>query len=874
MSIFSDWFQIGAIPLNSISGHYDPGLVALSYAVAVLASYVALDLVGRLRAEQNRKAKIYWLAGGAFTMGAGIWSMHFIGMLAFVMPMPMEFDFNWTAASLFMAILASGLALFILQKKNYSVIHLAAGGFIIGLAISTMHYMGMEGMKIHTNIHYLPSLFFLSVGIGIFAAEAALWLALESNKGSSKRQFNLKIISALVMGVAICGMHYTGMAAAIFTPNMSHVMTQENPTIQPNYLAFFIAGITALIISLALTASNYYKKMLLAVENEKEFLNAMLDNLEDGIIACDAHGRITVLNHALQKNINAMKEEMNSNDLLDHISLTTHDSKAINQDNFPLNLALNGERVHGIELIMRFQNEVTREVIVDGQTIVNSEGKNLGAVIVIHDVTELKRTEKLKNEFVSIVSHELRTPLTSIRGSLGLLVSGVMGKFPEKAEKLLDIANSNCERLLFLINDILDIEKIEAGKMDFKIKLVDINQIVRESIDANKMYADKFGISIQLIQTESPIQVNVDSGRLMQVLTNLISNACKFSPNGETVVVTVTLKNSVVNVSVSDHGPGIPLEFQSRIFQKFSQADSSATRGKGGTGLGLNISKTIIEKLGGTLAFLSRPNEGATFYFELPVYHEKPAFISDSITSGQDSKQRLLICEDDQDQSDYLKLLLESAGFTADVAETVAEAKELLAVHDYKAILLDLILPDQDGVAFIRELRAAERTTDLPIIVVSVIAQTGRSLLSGDAVSVVDWLDKPIDFNKLLTSINRIKRKNYTDKPQILHIEDNVDMQHVVGILLEKQAIVDTANTLQKAKEMLEEKNYDLVILDLVLPDGNGIEILPLLAKYRYPVLVFSNMQLNDDYAKYVSQALIKSNSSNDMLLNTITNLL
>lgn len=874
MNMFSDWFQLGAIPLNAISGQYDMGLVALSYAVAVLASYVALDLVGRLRAEKNRRAKMYWLVGGAFTMGAGIWSMHFIGMLAFVMPMPMEFDFSWTTASLFMAILASGFALFILQKKNYSTLHLVAGGFIIGLAISTMHYMGMEGMKIHTNIHYLPGLFFLSVAIGIFAAEAALWLALQSNTGSNKRQFNLKFISALVMGVAICGMHYTGMAAAVFTPNMSHVMTHEYPAIQPGYLAFFIAGIAALIISLALTASNYYKKMIIVVENEKEFLNAMLDNLDDGIIACDEHGQITVLNHTLQKNINAIKERLHVDELLDHISLSTTDLKTITQDNFPLNIALNGERVRSTELTMQFQNKVTRDVVVDGQTIINSDGKKLGAVIVIHDVTELKKTEKLKSEFVSIVSHELRTPLTSIRGSLGLLVSGVMGKFPEKAEKLLDIANSNCERLLFLINDILDIEKIEAGKMNFQLKRVDINQVIKESIEANKMYAEKFGVSIQLIQPESPVYVNVDSGRLMQVLTNLISNACKFSPKGETITVTVSLKKTMVNVCVSDHGPGIPQAFQSHIFQKFSQADSSATRGKGGTGLGLNISKTIIEKLGGTLAFSSLPNEGTTFYFDLPVSQEKPGSTHVDMTTTQDATRRLLVCEDDQDQSEYLKLLLESAGFVVDVAATVAEAKTLLATHDYKALLLDLILPDQDGIAFIRELRAAESTTDLPIIVVSVIAQTGRSLLSGDVVSVVDWLDKPIDFNKLLTSINRIKRKNYTDKPQILHIEDNVDMQHVVGVLLEKHAVVDTANTLQQAKEMLQEKSYDLVILDLLLPDGNGIEILPLLARYRSPVLVFSNMQLNDEYAKYVSQALIKSNSSNETLLNTILTLL
>lgn len=289
MTMGFSWFQLLPIPNNAMSGTYSIKLVVLSYVIAVLASYVALDLVGRLRAEKNPKAKLYWLFGGAFAMGAGIWSMHFIGMLAFIMPMPMVYSLSWTSLSLLVAILASGLALYILRDPGRQVIDLMMGGILIGLGIATMHYMGMEGMTNYVSIHYLPGLFSMSIGIAIFAAEAALWLALRSNQGSIRKQFNLKIISALVMGVAICGMHYTGMAAAVFTPLANAKMSGE--TIRPDLLAFFVAGMTGLIISLALTVSNYYKHMNNAVQNEKEFLNAMLDNLEDGIIACDSEGK-------------------------------------------------------------------------------------------------------------------------------------------------------------------------------------------------------------------------------------------------------------------------------------------------------------------------------------------------------------------------------------------------------------------------------------------------------------------------------------------------------------------------------------------------------------------------------------------------------
>lgn len=873
MSFLTDWFQLGPVPTNQLDGYYDPSLVALSYIVAVLASYVALTLVARLREEKSRQASVYWLLGGAFTMGAGIWSMHFIGMLAFILPMPMEYELTWTVASLFMAMLASGFALYILQKNNYSSAHLALGGLFIGLGISTMHYMGMEGMKSHVDIHYLPGLFFLSIFIGIAAAEAALWLALESNKGAPSRQAKMKIGSALIMGFAICGMHYTGMTASVFTAWPSHSM-ENAQVIQPNYLAFFIAGITALIISLALTVSSYYKKMVDAVQNEKEFLNAMLDNLEDGIIACNENGQITVLNRAMQKNfsITATKNGHIDN-LPQYYQLFTPDNRLLQPENYPIKRALEGEVIQKLPLIVKLKGDENIEVIVDGQPIINKDGRSLGAVIVVHDVTELKHAEKLKNEFVSIVSHELRTPLTSIRGSLGLLVSGVLGTFSEKAMKLLDIANNNCERLLLLINDILDIEKIEAGKMEFQFKDMNLSQVIDDALDANKMYAEKYSVSLEVIQPKEQMIVSADAGRLMQVLANLVSNACKFSPKDSKVIIEIKKINKQVRVSVIDQGTGIPLEFQDRIFQKFSQADSSDTRGKGGTGLGLNISKNIIEKMGGQLNFVSTPNEGTTFYFDLPLINDLKGDETIQLSSSP-AKKRLLICEDDQDQADYLKALLETAGFKIDVAITAAEAKEKLNNQHYQALLLDLILPDQDGIALIRELRTDKKNHNLPIIVLSIISQTGKTLLNGDAVSVVDWVDKPIDLKRLLKAIDNVKTPEASEPPAILHVEDNPDTQHVVKLLLEKHANLYSADNLQKAKEMLTKRSYDLIILDLMLPDGNGVELLPLLAEYKTPVLVFSDMQLSNQYAQYVSQALIKSNSTNEKLLNTIIKLI
>jgi DNA-binding response OmpR family regulator len=422
-----------------------------------------------------------------------------------------------------------------------------------------------------------------------------------------------------------------------------------------------------------------------------------------------------------------------------------------------------------------------------------------------------------------------------------------------------------------LINDILDIEKIEEGKMVFQFNFFDIEKIVREAIDANKMYAEKFGIKLELVGTASNCIVSVDSDRLMQVLSNLISNAVKFSTKDGYVDVAITEVNRFVRVSITNRGLGIPLEFQTQIFQKFSQADTSNTREKGGTGLGLSISKAIIEKMDGILNFRSEPTGETTFYFDLPKRILSQVEKSSTTAPTKEiSDDKILICEDDEDQANYLRALLEAGGFECDIANDAAQTKKLLGLNHYKALLLDLILPDQDGISLIRELRSKEKTRALPIIVQSVISETGRNLLNGEAFSVHDWLDKPINFSKLIQSINLIKLKTYPNIPHILHIEDDINTQRIIEALLEQHAVISVAASLEETKKALTEDTYDLVILDLLLPDGNGAELLPLLSKYRIPIIVNSAIQLDAEYAKYVTQILTKSNTSTEELVSSI----
>jgi signal transduction histidine kinase len=251
-------------------------------------------------------------------------------------------------------------------------------------------------------------------------------------------------------------------------------------------------------------------------------------------------------------------------------------------------------------------------------SIRSQDGTNFGRVWYFRDISAFKEIDRMKDEFISAVSHELRTPLTSIRGSLGLMASGAMGELPADATEVLETAQRNCDRLVRLINDVLDIEKIEAGRMDFRLELLNLEPLLQESVEMIRPYGDQLGVRFRIEGPLSEVRARVDPDRLLQVMDNLLSNAAKFSPPESEVQVALTCGGPNARVSVSDRGPGIAPELRSRLFEKFAQGAPRGARDRGGTGLGLNISRAIVERLGGTIGFASRPGGGTTFYFDLP----------------------------------------------------------------------------------------------------------------------------------------------------------------------------------------------------------------------------------------------------------------
>ncbi len=507
--------------------------------------------------------------------------------------------------------------------------------------------------------------------------------------------------------------------------------------------------------------------------------------------------------------------------------------------------------------------------------VLNEKNEIAHFIAIKQDISERKEIEHLKNEFISIVSHELRTPLTSIRGALGLIAGGVAGEMPAKAKSMIDIANKNTERLIRLINDILDIEKIESGKIEFQMKGLDLLPLIKQVMKSNSAYGEQFGVEFVLKSELKNVKIRGDSDRLTQVLVNLLSNAAKYSPKNDKVVISVAQQDGAIRVSVTDRGQGVPEAFRSSIFSRFAQADSSDTRQKGGSGLGLNITKAIVEKHGGKIAFTSKKGEGTTFYFDLPVLREEmPAVISEE--KPEESSHRILVCEDSKVADAVISDMLHQGRFAADIAHSVAEARSLLAKNSYAAMTLDIMLPDMDGISFVRELREQKQTQDMPIVMVSAKADEAKNEITAGALAVADWINKPTDKEQLIKSLKHaMESRTKKGKPRILHIEDDEDVRQIVGEILKDDADMSYAATLKESLMQLEQNTYDLVILNIGLPDGSGLNVLPLLNKKNppVPVLMFSAYEITKDFAPDVAAVLVQSLVSNEQLVQTIQGL-
>ncbi|MBS1993051.1 MAG: PAS domain S-box protein [Cyanobacteria bacterium SZAS LIN-3] len=392
--------------------------------------------------------------------------------------------------------------------------------------------------------------------------------------------------------------------------------------------------------------------------------------------------------------------------------------------------------------------------------VFNSKDEIIGICEVMHNISDRKEAERRVSEFYSIVSHELRTPLTSVRGALGLMENGVVEAGSEEAAELVTVARESTDRLIRLINDILDLKKIESGKMDMHFRSLAVDLLIDDCLKSLSAMTEQSGVNIEPI-LDFRGQVMADKDKATQILTNLISNAVKFSSPGSHVTVQTTeTSTGMVRFSVVDEGPGISAADQAKLFGKFQQLDSSDTRQKGGSGLGLAISKALVKEMGGDIGMESTLGQGCTFWFELArVAAAVDTASSDNLdavsaqeTSSRGNK-RILLVEDDADLAQVLSVHFRKTAHQSTWAGTLKEARRQLKTESFDVVVLDLTLPDGSGLDLLEKIRSDERTAALPVIVV-----TGQNIdrrIAAEA-AVAGWLPKPFDTKELVQVIDKV----------------------------------------------------------------------------------------------------------------------
>lgn len=469
---------------------------------------------------------------------------------------------------------------------------------------------------------------------------------------------------------------------------------------------------------------------------------------------------------------------------------------------------------------------------------------------VVQDISERKRIERMKSEFVSTVSHELRTPLTSISGALDLAVGGALGELPELAMEMLELAHRNARRLGALVGDLLDLEKLLAGKLSLSKSKQELQALMVDVIGSLAPYADRFGVRLRLGDLPR-ITLHTDPERFTQILNNLLSNAIKFSAQHAEVEVQAAVHGHMVELQILDRGCGVPESFRKHLFQSFAQADNSNERKSEGTGLGLSISRELAARLGGEIGYSPREGGGSCFWVRLPISEEAP------IAPMNLGSPRVLIVEDDPDVAVVLGMLISREGFEPVYASDLAGARAQLGMYAVQAVTLDLGLGQERGEDLLRELRADPATVDLPVLIVS-----GRPTVLDSPRDKTGQIAKPLNPSALIAALKAIiADTSKPDAPRVLLVEDDPDHAQFVSEAIGSDAALMCARTLSEASGMLSAMRFDLVILDLGLPDGDGRTLLERMPQPSPPVLILSQRELAPDATRPFAAALLKSST-------------
>jgi PAS domain S-box-containing protein len=629
---------------NIITGQYNTSMVVLSFVVAIISAYVTFSYSERYKLSQGN-IKLAWLFFGSLVMGMGVWSVHFIGMLAYQVPIVMNYNLTITIASMLPAILAASAMIKTISKKNIDKKTAIKGGILMGGGIGAMHYSGMMAMEFEGSMAYDPTLFALSIVIAITLSYFAISLKSILTNLNFKPSY-MQFFCCFVMGLAIAGMHYAGMAATILFSDGSIATQGLEGLSQGKFnLSLIIALFSIITLGLALIGALVDKRITQAsqeVTYNQARLTAVMENVLDGIITINSDGIILDFNPAASQIFGFSSEDvkekniemlMNSDDSVKHAGyirryLRTGKTKVIGNKTellakhkdghlFPIEISVTEMWVNGTSNFVASFRDITKRKA-------DEEDLNKSLLQQTQQAKAAKDANEMKSGFLANMSHELRTPLNVIMGITEILKDDAKIDGLDDMVDPLDRVLNSSKHLLKLINDILDLSKIEAGKIELNLENFDLNNIVEDIKMTAEVLAQKNNNSFELTVADNIPRLHNDSMRLKQVLLNLLSNSFKFTTNG-TVSLDVyieTFDNSQTRklaFNVIDTGIGMTESQMRQLFQEFMQADSSTTKKFGGTGLGLAISKALAELMGGDIEVSSVYDEGTTFKLIIPL---------------------------------------------------------------------------------------------------------------------------------------------------------------------------------------------------------------------------------------------------------------
>jgi PAS domain S-box-containing protein len=671
---------------------YQPELVALSILVAIVASYAALDLASRVTVSGGR-ARTVWLAGGSVAMGIGLWSMHFVGMLAFQLhlptgsELPIAYDMARMAASVLVAVGAAALALSVASRGELGARALGAAAVGMGGAIAGMHYIGMSSLQTPAAVRYSPLLVALSLAIALVAALIALRLAFTTRDEHAPNVRWRRAGSAVVMGGAIVAVHYAAMAAASFVSTGEAFAVRERGVIATSGLAATVSVASMVILGLVLLGATVDRRVRAHLVQEERrrrqgerlresqaLTAAILESSFDAVVTMDHQGMVREFNAAAERMFGCTREEAagrpfaelaippelreaHAHGFMRHLHAGETrllgrlvELTALRRDgtHVPIELAVTRLPLEGAPVFAAFIRDITerrqaREVLQNQAAELERANAELWrantALLATSQEAEAARAaaegaNRAKSDFLATISHELRTPLNAILGYTELMELNLAGPVSDRQRRYLERVRASGRHLLGLINEILDLAKIEAGRLEVRREPAPIDRAIVNAVTLVRPQAAARSLELVVGCARAPSPGYFgDETRVQQILANLLSNAVKFTqPGGRVQVECATLDEEGrpaprgearwLEVRVTDTGIGIPPEKLEAVFEPFVQVDSGHTRVHGGTGLGLAISRRLARLMDGELMAESRVGAGSVFTLRLPAAPE------------------------------------------------------------------------------------------------------------------------------------------------------------------------------------------------------------------------------------------------------------